>query len=49
MPALKPDLPEITGVVFLWHSETPGLGGLIAEPQFRRQFRGLLAGIFRLA
>ena len=41
--ALKPDLSEITGVVFLRHSETPGLGGRITEPQFRRQFRGLLA------
>ena len=37
--ALSPDLQRVTGVVFLRHSETPGLGGRITERQFRDQFR----------
>ena len=41
--AVTPDLREITGVVFLEHSETPGLGARITEKRFRDQFRGLRA------
>jgi Na+-transporting NADH:ubiquinone oxidoreductase subunit C len=40
--ALKPDLGEVLGVVFLSHSETPGLGGRITEKQWRDRFRGLI-------
>ncbi len=39
--ALKPDLSEITGVVFLEQKETPGLGGRITEAWFLKQFKGL--------
>lgn len=39
--ALAPDLSEIVGVVFVEHSETPGLGGRITEAGFRDQFEGL--------
>ncbi len=39
--AVTPDLSEATGVVFLSHSETPGLGARIEEKSFRRQFKGL--------
>jgi Na+-transporting NADH:ubiquinone oxidoreductase subunit C len=41
--ALKPDLSEITGVVFLEQKETPGLGGRITEAAFLKQFKGLQA------
>jgi len=41
--ALKPDFSEILGVAFLRHAETPGLGGRITEPQWRRRFHGLKA------
>ena len=41
--ALKPDLSEITGVVFLEQKETPGLGGRITEAWFLKQFKGLRA------
>ncbi|MBD3237377.1 MAG: hypothetical protein GF330_11775, partial [Candidatus Eisenbacteria bacterium] len=37
--ALQPDLTETQGIVFLKHSETPGLGGRITEDAFRDQFR----------
>ncbi len=37
--ALSPDLSETRGIVFLEHSETPGLGGRITEGEFRDQFR----------
>ncbi|HUU23005.1 MAG TPA: FMN-binding protein [Phycisphaerae bacterium] len=37
--AVSPDLTRTMGVVFLSHSETPGLGGRITEDDFRRQFR----------
>ena len=41
--ALTPDLREMTGVAFLEHSETPGLGARITEKEFRQQFKGLRA------
>lgn len=41
--ALKPDLSEISGVVFLDQKETPGLGGRITEAGFLKQFQGLRA------
>ncbi|HOF18475.1 MAG TPA: FMN-binding protein [Phycisphaerae bacterium] len=42
--ALTPDLSRTVGIVFLRHSETPGLGGRITESEFRDQFRkGILA------
>ncbi len=37
--AVTPDCKQTLGVVFLRHSETPGLGGRISEPEFRDQFR----------
>jgi len=39
--AVTPDLKKVIGIVFLRHSETPGLGGRITEPAWRKQFRGL--------
>ena len=40
--AVTPDLSRTIGIVFLRHSETPGLGGRIMERQFREPFfRGL--------
>ena len=39
--AVTPDLTRATGVVFLQHSETPGLGGRITEKQWRDRFKGL--------
>jgi Na+-transporting NADH:ubiquinone oxidoreductase subunit C len=40
--AVSPDLSRTIGVVFLKHSETPGLGGRITERSFREPFfRGL--------
>jgi len=36
--SVSPDLARTRGFVVLAHSETPGLGGRIAEPQFGRQF-----------
>lgn len=43
--ALTTDLKEVMGVYFLSHSETPGLGGRIDEPQFKEQFRGIAIDI----
>jgi Na+-transporting NADH:ubiquinone oxidoreductase subunit C len=37
--ALTPDLERSVGLVIVQHSETPGLGGRIAEPLFTEQFR----------
>jgi Na+-transporting NADH:ubiquinone oxidoreductase subunit C len=37
--AVTPDAARTLGVVFLRHSETPGLGGRITEDEFRRWFR----------
>jgi Na+-transporting NADH:ubiquinone oxidoreductase subunit C len=37
--AVTPDVQRTLGIVFLQHSETPGLGGRITEPAFRDQFR----------
>jgi len=39
--AVTPDLSEVVGLTFVAHSETPGLGGRITEPAWRRAFRGL--------
>ena len=39
--AVTPDAGEVIGIVFLSHSETPGLGARIEEPVFRNQFKGL--------
>lgn len=41
--AVTPDAETIKGIVFLEHQETPGLGGRIAEEQWRRQWRGVKA------
>lgn len=38
--ALEPDLQTIIGFKVLKHSETPGLGGRIAEDAFQDQFKG---------
>lgn len=35
------DLTELTGVVFVDHEETPGLGGRIDELVYREQFRNI--------
>jgi Na+-transporting NADH:ubiquinone oxidoreductase subunit C len=40
---LSPDFKTITGLVVLKQSETPGLGGRITEPEFRRKFKDLKA------
>jgi len=44
---LKPDRITITGVVFVQHNETQGLGARISEPWFMEQFKGR-TGPFRL-
>ncbi|HUT34965.1 MAG TPA: FMN-binding protein [Planctomycetota bacterium] len=41
--ALKPDLSQVTGLVFLDQAETPGLGGRIMEKEFQDRFQGLAA------
>jgi Na+-transporting NADH:ubiquinone oxidoreductase subunit C len=38
--AVDAGLDSILGIYFLRHTETPGLGGRITEPEFRRQFVG---------
>ncbi|MFP4052878.1 MAG: FMN-binding protein [Phycisphaerae bacterium] len=38
---ISPDGSRSLGVVFLQHQETPGLGGRITEPRFRKEFEGL--------
>lgn len=35
------DYKKLLGLEFISHSETPGLGGRISEPEFLEQFRGL--------
>ncbi|MEW5737209.1 MAG: FMN-binding protein [Thermodesulfobacteriota bacterium] len=42
MMGVSPDLGRVLGVAFYDHQETPGLGGRIDEPWFRRQFAGKL-------
>jgi Na+-transporting NADH:ubiquinone oxidoreductase subunit C len=37
---LNDTMESLTGVAFVSHNETPGLGARIAEGWFRRQFRG---------
>ena len=39
--AVTPDLEKVIGIVFLSHSETPGLGGRITEKPWRDTFQGL--------
>ena len=39
--ALEPDLKRVRRVTFYEHAETPGLGGEIEKPAFRRQFEGM--------
>jgi len=39
--ALSTDFDTVIGIEFLSHSETPGLGGRIDEPEFKEQFRGI--------
>jgi Na+-transporting NADH:ubiquinone oxidoreductase subunit C len=41
MVAVNPDATRIIGISFYKHSETPGLGGRITEPWFKKQFEGL--------
>jgi Na+-transporting NADH:ubiquinone oxidoreductase subunit C len=41
MVGVDAGVTEIVGVRFPRHSETPGLGARMTEPQFRDQFRGL--------
>lgn len=38
--ALAPDMRTIRGITFYEQEETPGLGGEIAAPWFRKQFKG---------
>lgn len=40
MVGVDADLEKMIGIAFYEHSETPGLGGRIAEPFFRDQFKG---------
>lgn len=35
------DLNRIIGLEFISHSETPGLGGRISEPEYKQQFRDI--------
>jgi len=37
--AVSPDLAQTVGLVIVLHSETPGLGGRITEPEFLNAFR----------
>ena len=37
--AVTPDFRRTLGVTFMRHQETPGLGGRITEPEFKRWFR----------
>lgn len=39
--AVTPDFSKVIGIVFTRHQETPGLGGRITEPKWRKQFAGL--------
>lgn len=38
---ISADFAEVLGLEFIKHSETPGLGGRISEPEFLNQFRNL--------
>ncbi|MFY9282813.1 MAG: FMN-binding protein [Miniphocaeibacter sp.] len=38
---IKSDLKTVTGIEFIKQEETPGLGGRIAEPEYKEQFRDL--------
>jgi len=42
MVAVNPNASKIIGIAFYKHSETPGLGGRITEPWFKKQFEGLV-------
>jgi len=39
--AVTPGFDKAIGIVFVRHQETPGLGGRITEPKWRKQFAGL--------
>jgi len=39
--AVTSDFSTVIGIVFTRHQETPGLGGRITEPRWRKQFEGL--------
>lgn len=39
--AVDESVSQIVGIQIVSHNETPGLGGRIAEPWFKEQFRGL--------
>ena len=39
--AVTPELAKAVGIVFVKHTETPGLGGRITEAAWRRKFVGL--------
>lgn len=41
--ALEPDLKTIRGINFYEHGETPGLGGEIDNPYWKRQWQGKIA------
>lgn len=41
---IAPDGRTMTGIAFYDQSETPGLGARIIEPEFTRQFEGLVLG-----
>lgn len=38
---ISADFSQVLGLEFIKHSETPGLGGRISEPEFLNQFRDL--------
>lgn len=38
---INADLKTVTGIEFIKQEETPGLGGRIAEPEYKAQFKGL--------
>ena len=38
---ISADYSKILGIEFITHSETPGLGGRISEPEYLEQFRNL--------
>lgn len=46
--AVDAKLENIVGITFTRHSETPGLGGRIDEPWFRKQFVGKRTAALRL-
>jgi len=39
--AVDESVSQIVGIQIVSHNETPGLGGRVADPWFKEQFRGL--------